>query len=75
MMNVKSKEKEGTTFYFTLPLDNLKKQSESIQEGMLIPKANSKSFSIGASGKFENRTVSNPNKGMIGNSSLFLNKI
>ena len=37
MMNVKSKENEGTTFTFSLPLDNLRKPSDSLQSGFIKP--------------------------------------
>lgn len=72
-MNVKSKENEGTTFTFSLPLDNLRKPSDSLQCGFIKPQ---KKESIIDSNKLvgkkiENWTLSNPSQGMAFKNSLF----
>lgn len=55
-MNVRSKENEGTTFTFTLPLDNLRKPSDSLWCGVIKPKKQSNKLIANIGKKIENRT-------------------
>ena len=76
MMNVKSKENEGTCFTFTLPLDIIRKPSDSIQWGLLKKKkepmddSGNQKPSKFMEKKIENRTQSNPSEGMAFKNSL-----